>query len=128
SMLQLLSKPIALAPSQCQNSHERLPKEAIDRMTECQKTFADPLSRRGLEMAVVACGIACLVCTFLYLFPGAPADLPAPHMPPGFYLGEHQAASSAKLVQYGLYMPPHFGEQKGPFPLIVFLQGYGERG
>jgi predicted peptidase len=27
-----------------------------------------------------------------------------------------------------LYLPPHFENETGPFPLIVFLQGYGERG
>jgi predicted peptidase len=53
-------------------------------------------------------------------------------LPPGFFLGEYHGPSwwngePAPAVYYGLYVPPHLQGQKGPFPLIVYLHGYGER-
>jgi predicted esterase len=86
--------------------------------------------RHPLELTGLACGIAFLVCLFVLasdLYAKLPREVPAPHMPPGFYLGEYHPSWDAEPVRYGLYLPPHFQKQKGPFPLIVFLHGHGER-
>jgi predicted peptidase len=72
-------------------------------------------------------GLACLVLGYFLLFPNLVREAPAANMPAGFYMGEYRAAKGAEPVQYGLYVPPHFEKEKGPFPLIVFLHGYGER-
>jgi predicted esterase len=42
----------------------------------------------------------------------------------GFYRGIYWTQREER-VQYGLYVPPTFRDQPGPFPLIVFLHGYG---
>jgi predicted peptidase len=46
---------------------------------------------------------------------------------PGFVLGTLSLEWDREPVHYGLYFPPHFKQEEGPFPLIVFLHGYGER-
>lgn len=84
--------------------------------------------RRWLEATAVACGIAALVSLAILvsdLYANLSREVPAPHMPPGFYLGEHHPSWVG--VPYGLYVPPHLQRETGPFPLIVFLHGYGER-
>jgi dienelactone hydrolase len=56
-------------------------------------------------------------------------ESPAPKRPPGFYVGQYNKAGpwGKDHQPYGLYIPPHLKDQKGPFPLIVFLHAYAER-
>jgi predicted esterase len=91
--------------------------------------------RHWWGVTTMACGLAGLVCLYL-LISDVRANLsqenPASPMPPGFYMGQYRGDSwwmsePVSDVSYGLYVPPHFKGKKGPFPLIVFLHGYGER-
>jgi predicted esterase len=86
--------------------------------------------RHWWGVMTTACGLAGFVCLYL-LISDLRANLfredPAPYMPPGFYLGQYNSSGDSEPVPYGLYVPPHFKDKKGPFPLIVFLHGYGER-
>jgi predicted esterase len=84
------------------------------------------LRRRWLRITSVVVALACVVWLAFLLYPRP--EVPAPNMPAGFYLGKYQPAGHAEAVEYGLYLPPHLSSQQGPFPLIIFLQGYGERG
>lgn len=45
----------------------------------------------------------------------------------GYFQGSIPSSRSDKRLRYQLYVPPHFQTEKGPFPLIVFMPGYGER-
>lgn len=49
--------------------------------------------------------------------------------PAGFYVGQYNKAGpwGKEVRPYGLYIPPHLRGQSGPFPMIVYLHGYGER-
>jgi predicted esterase len=77
-----------------------------------------------------SCGLTGSVCLYLSISDFS-ANLsredPAPHLPPGFYLGQYNSSLDADPVPYGVYVPPHFKDEKGPFPLIVFLHGFGEK-
>jgi predicted esterase len=88
-------------------------------------------ARRHWQNVIVgACAIAALVCLSLLLsdlYANSSREDRAPHMPPGFYLGQYNLSWDTEPIPYGLYLPPHFQGEKGPFPLIVFLHGYGER-
>jgi predicted esterase len=92
--------------------------------------------RHKLDMVMGACAIA----AFVFLSPllrdiytHCPREVAASSsLPPGFYKGEYHGPSwwtgePVPVVHYGLYVPPHLQGKKGPFPLIVFLHGYGER-
>jgi predicted esterase len=88
--------------------------------------------RHRLNAAAGACVLG--GAFFLYplgsdLFTNLSRESALPSLPPGFYLGQYNKGSpwDTQLVHYGLYVPPHFQEQKGPFPLIVFLHDYHER-
>jgi predicted esterase len=86
--------------------------------------------RHWWGVTTMACGLAGLVCLYLTISDvraNFSREDPAPHMPPGFYLGQYHSSWDAEPVPYGVYVPPHFKHEKGPFPLIVFLHGYGER-
>jgi predicted esterase len=86
--------------------------------------------RHWWGVTTMACGLAGLVCLYLTisdLSANFSREDSAPRMPPGFYLGQYNASWDTEPVPYGVYVPPHFKNQKGPFPLIVFLHGYGER-
>jgi predicted esterase len=90
------------------------------------------LRRRWVDVATGACGLAALVLLFFVardLYAHASGETRAAQKPRGFYLGQYNEDSpwGEKLVHYGLYVPPHFEGQSGPFPMIVFLHGYGER-
>ncbi len=88
--------------------------------------------RRKLDVVMGACALTALIFLAIQV-----SDLNAnrsredavPSLPPGFYRGQYNkdAPWGAELVHYGLYIPPHFQGQKGPFPLIVFLHGAGEK-
>jgi dienelactone hydrolase len=86
--------------------------------------------RHKLDVVLGACALAALI----YLAPlirdiyaNRPREVAASApVPPGFYVGEYHGDSwwngePAPGVTYGLYVPPHLHEAKGPFPLIVFL-------
>src|SRR5579875_194082 len=92
--------------------------------------------RHKLDMVVGACAVAALLALAPLLrdiYANRPREeAVSSTLPPGFYLGEYHGPSwwdgePTPAVYYGLYVPPHLQGQKGPFPLIVFLHGYGER-
>jgi predicted esterase len=92
--------------------------------------------RHKLDAAMGACAAAALACLYPFLsdiYANRPREVAASSpLPTGFYLGEYHSDSwwqgePAPAVHYGLYVPPNLAGQKGPFPLIVFLHGYGER-
>jgi predicted esterase len=84
--------------------------------------------RWGVAMsACVLAGVVCLYLSISDVRANLSREDPAPHMPPGFYLGQYHSSSDAEPVPYGIYVPPHFEHKQGPFPLIVYLHGYGER-
>jgi predicted esterase len=92
--------------------------------------------RHKLDVVMGACVLAALICLSPLvrdIYAHRPREVAASSsLPPGFYLGEHHGPSwwqgePSPAVNYGLYVPPQLQGQKGPFPLIVFLHGYGER-
>ncbi len=92
--------------------------------------------RHKLDVVMGTCALVALICLSPLLrdiYANRPREVAASSpLPPGFYLGEHHGASwwngeTTPAVNYGLYVPPNLQGQKGPFPLIVFLHGYGER-
>jgi predicted esterase len=89
------------------------------------------LGRRPGNLAVAGCGLAVAICLSLLigdLYANVSCEVSAPNMPPDFYLGRYNKGSllDPELVRYGLYVPPHFKNENGPFPLIVFLHGHKE--
>lgn len=84
--------------------------------------------KHWLKAAVIASAEACVVLLFFLFVPRSMREVPAPHMPLGFYRGEYRATATAQPVRYGLYVPPYFSKARGPFPLVVFFHGYPERG
>jgi predicted peptidase len=46
---------------------------------------------------------------------------------PGFFHCKYISPEDDKTLTYDLYFPPQFQGQEGPFPLIIFLAGYGEQ-
>lgn len=98
--------------------------------------FAKWSGRHKLDMVVGVCASGVLICLSPMLrdiYANRPREIVASSsLPQGFYLGEYHGHSwwngePTPAVNYGLYVPPHFQGQKGPFPLIVFLHGYGDR-
>jgi predicted esterase len=94
------------------------------------------IGRHKLDMVVGACAAAALIALSPLLhdiYANRPREeAVSSRLPAGFYRGEYHGPSwwngeVAPAVHYGLYVPPQFQGQKGPFPLIVFLHGYGER-
>ncbi len=92
--------------------------------------------RHKLDMVMGACALAALIFLYPFLsdiYAHRPREIVASSsLPPGFYLGQYHGPSwwtgeTMPVVHYGLYVPPHLQGKKGPFPLIVFLHGYGER-
>ncbi len=85
-----------------------------------------------LDVAMGAFVLVVLFCLYPIaseLYANLSHEEAASFMPPGFYLGQYNKGTplDAELVSYGLYVPPHFQKEKGPFPLIVYLHGYGEK-
>jgi predicted esterase len=86
--------------------------------------------QRWLDAAMAACGLAAFVCLALLVadfHANRSREVPVARLAPGFYLGQFRPPDGRGPVPYGLYLPPHFWKEAGPFPLIVFLHGYGER-
>jgi predicted esterase len=86
--------------------------------------------RRRAAMMMAACLITLAVCVRFFaldVYENSSHESSAAQMPEGFYLGQYYVSSDADPVQYGLYVPPHFRKESGPFPLIMMLHGYGER-
>jgi predicted esterase len=84
--------------------------------------------RRPLDATGAACGIAVLVWLLVLgndIYSHMPREAPLPKFPAGFYLGEYKGGFWDELapIEYGLYVPPHLKNEKGPFPLIVFMHG-----
>jgi predicted peptidase len=76
------------------------------------------------------CGTLFLVSVIWLLwdfYASIPQEEPVPGELPGFFVGTITPAWDRDPIHYGLYYPPHFKAEPGPFPLIVFLHGYGER-
>lgn len=86
--------------------------------------------RHCLHVTMAALGIAFLVSVYLVaaeVYGNLSREVAAPYMPAGFFVGRYHPSWGAEPVSYGLYLPPHFQGMEGPFPLLVFLHGYGER-
>jgi len=91
--------------------------------------------RRWPDVVLGACALAALSCLFpvlndIYASRSHEVAAPAP-LPSGFYTGQYHSDSwwntePASKVPYGLYLPPHLAEEKGPLPLLVFLHDYGQ--
>jgi predicted esterase len=84
------------------------------------------------SLLLPAFGIAGAVCLYLLasdIFSNVSGETRARNMPDGFFLGQLNTGSvwDPALLPYGLYVPPHFRHEQGPFPMIVFLHSYGER-
>ncbi|OWK36631.1 prolyl oligopeptidase family serine peptidase [Fimbriiglobus ruber] len=77
----------------------------------------------------MAAALACLTLVATDVYGNLSGETVAPKRPPGFYVGQYNKAGpwGTDLRPYGLYIPPHFRGQRGPFPLIVYLHGWGER-
>lgn len=96
------------------------------------RTLAVWARHHKLDVAMGACalvGLSCLYPLASECYMNLSHEEAAAFMPPGFYLGQYNKGSpwDADLVSYGVYVPPHFQKAEGPFPLIVYLHGYGER-
>jgi hypothetical protein len=90
-----------------------------------------PVWRHRGNVTLVACGLTLVVCLYLLIsdfWANVSGETAAPHMPAGFYVGRYNKGSITQpdLVRYGLYLPPHFKRESGPFPLIVYLHGWGD--
>jgi len=94
------------------------------------------MKRHSLDVVLGACAlvaVACLVPEISGLWANRPQEVDAPpYMPAGFYKGKFHGDSwwssePTSGVSYGLYVPPHLQDQKGPFPLIVFLHDFEGR-
>lgn len=87
-----------------------------------------PYARRHwLNVMLATSATAGLVCLFLWIsdvYAQLSREVPAPGKP-DVYVGRYNASWDKEPVPYGLYVPSHFRKEKGPFPLIVFLHGYG---
>jgi predicted esterase len=88
--------------------------------------------RHKLDVAMGAGALVFLACLYPVaseIYANLSREETVPFMAPGFYRGQYNKDSpwGAELVPYGLYVPPHSQKEKGPFPLIVYLHGYGER-
>jgi predicted esterase len=92
--------------------------------------------RRKLDVVLGACALTALICVVPFVsdaYANRPREVAvASSLPPGFYMGEHHGdlwwyGGPAPGMNYGLYVPPHLHKRKGPYPLIVFLHGYGKR-
>ena len=92
--------------------------------------------RHKVDALIGACAVTALIFAsplLLDIYANRPREVAeSSPLPPGFFLGEYHGPSwwygeTTPAVSYGLYVPPNFQGQTGPFPLIVFLHGYGER-
>lgn len=87
--------------------------------------------KRWPEVAVGACGFSALICLLVLtgdLYSQRSGEKQVEGKPLGFYLGQVNTDPPwGETIPYGLYMPPHFEGRQGPFPLVVFLHGYGDR-
>lgn len=88
--------------------------------------------RHKAVVVAAACGLAALGCLFYVcrdVYSHLSGETVPPNRPPGFLVGQYNPDPpwGTELWPYSLYVPPHFRGQNGPFPLIVFLHGYGER-
>jgi Esterase PHB depolymerase len=90
--------------------------------------------RRWPDLLIGACGLAALGCV-LYLgrevYRNRSREIAAPRsLPQGVYTGQYNRKpwwdlDEPSRVQYSLYIPPHLQGEKGPFPLVVFLDRKG---
>jgi predicted esterase len=95
------------------------------------------MGRHKLDTVMATCAAAALLALSPLLrdiYANRPREEVAvfSRLPAGFYWGEYHGPSwwngePTPVTYYGLYVPPHLQGQRGPFPLIVYLHGYGER-
>lgn len=88
------------------------------------------VSRHWANVVVGVAGLAATVCMAIAasdVYGGLSGDVQESHLPAGFRLGQFNPDEpwGEEFLQYGVYVPPHFRREKGPFPLIVFLHGHG---
>jgi predicted esterase len=84
------------------------------------------------DVVTGVCGLAALSCIYVSasdFYAHCSREDVMPDKPPGFAMCQYNRGSpwEPELLSYGLYVPPHFRKEKGPFPLIVYLHGYGQR-
>jgi len=95
------------------------------RSVQKKRRYAHPLFAALVGVAVMT-GFALIT---YHGSSGGCEEVPAPNMPPSFQVGVYSTLKVDEPVEvmYGLYIPPHFKNERGPFPLIVYLHGYGDR-
>lgn len=94
--------------------------------------FYKATRRRWLELGAGACGLMALAMLSAEahdVYALLSREVPAPRLPPGFYNGRFNPDPpwGTDVLPYGLYVPPHVRREPGPFPLVVYLHGNGER-
>lgn len=93
-------------------------------------TAANWFVRRMGGMVNTLCAMLAVGCAIFLLsevLSLVPAEEPTGGEQPGFYWGQHRSSLSADTLDYAIYLPPQLKQKSGPFPLIVFLHGFGER-
>src|SRR5258707_355665 len=71
--------------------------------------------------------VLCLINAAWYVYSSMSKENPVRDDLPGFFHGTYVSSWEEEPGRYDLYFPPQFHDEEGPFPLIVFLAGYGER-
>jgi predicted peptidase len=85
---------------------------------------------RWLVTALGCAGVVCLAFFVRNYFQAeeTPAvEAPASEPPQTFILASLPRPKAEEPTWYGLYVPPQFKRASGPFPLLVFFHGRGER-
>jgi predicted esterase len=93
--------------------------------------------RQPWNLVVMLCGTVVLLCLLALshdIYQTLSREVPAGErqsggIQTGFYLGQYNPDPlwGRGSLSYGLYKPPHLKGKPGPFPLVVFLHGPGER-
>jgi len=71
--------------------------------------------------------VPCLGYAIWLLVPSFSSETPVPQDLAGLFHGTYVSGLDEQSLRYDLYFPPQFTGKQGPFPLIIFLAGYGER-
>lgn len=121
----------ASAPAPAPTAHGLRPriKNAVQAFLDHRLSWRDlagPVRFLRNHWAVVGL-VLCLGWAAWLVYPSYSVESPIVRDLPGFFHGSYVASLDQEPLPYDLYFPPQFREEKGPFPLIVFLAGYGER-